>query len=152
MYVDRLYVNWKAGRKGKKIEDSLSPLCRVSTKAEGPICHRVSECSKLVQTQYKRKCDRVTTAGHWCLAKLKVPASNQWYQHWAESTVKNEKATLLWDFNIYTDHVIEARRPDIVLVMETKKCVTTNIVAPGDMRVKTTCANSLESCEGFDAQ
>ena len=44
---------------------------------------------------------------------------------------------LYWDFNIYTDHVIEARRPDIVLVKkETKECVVIDIAVPGDVRVE----------------
>ena len=38
---------------------------------------------------------------------------------------------------MYTDHVIEARKPDIVLVVkETKECVTINIVVPEYVRVE----------------
>ena len=38
---------------------------------------------------------------------------------------------------MYTDHVIEARKPDIVLVVkETKECVTIDIVIPDDVRVE----------------
>ena len=38
---------------------------------------------------------------------------------------------------MYTDHVIEARKTDIVLVVkETKECVTIDIVIPDDVRVE----------------
>ena len=61
--------------------------------------------------------DRVATAVHWSLArKYGFPHCDQWYQHVAEPVLENANTKLLWDFNIYTDHVIEARRPDIVVV------------------------------------
>ena len=43
---------------------------------------------------------------------------------------------LLWDFNVQTDKVIEARRPDLILVnKETKECQVIDIAIPGDTRV-----------------
>ena len=36
----------------------------------------------------------------------------------------NEKVKLLWDFNIYTDKVISARRPDITVIDKLKNLVT----------------------------
>lgn len=48
----------------------------------------------------------------------------------------NGKAKLLWDFNVYTDHVIEMRRPDVgVGEKDTRECLIINIAGPGDMRV-----------------
>ena len=40
----------------------------------------------------------------------------KWYEHQPESVVENENCKILWDFNIQTDHVIEARRPDMIVV------------------------------------
>lgn len=124
-------------RRAKIEKDGSSPLCRMCKRSDETVSHIVSECSKLAQTEYKGRHDRVATAVHWCLAKkFGFPASNQWYQHRAEPTIENEKVKLFWDFNIYTDHVIEARRPDIVLVnKETKECVVIDIAVPGDVRV-----------------
>ena len=40
----------------------------------------------------------------------------KWYEHQPEGVVENEKCKILWDMTIQCDHVIEARRPDIVVV------------------------------------
>ena len=32
--------------------------------------------------------------------------------------VENATHTLLWDFNIQTDHLIPARRPDLIIIMK----------------------------------
>ena len=43
---------------------------------------------------------------------------------------------MLWDFNIQCDHIIEARRPDILIVeKEEKVCKIIDIAIPGDSRV-----------------
>ena len=91
--------------------------------ADETISHIVSECSKLAQSEYKGRHDRLATAVHWCLAKkFGFAVSGQWYQHRAEESIENDKVKLCWDLNIYTDHVIVATRPDIVVVnKETNK-------------------------------
>ena len=38
-----------------------------------------------------------------------------------ESVRENEKRKLLWDFEIETDHLISARRPDRVMIIKKKK-------------------------------
>ena len=49
---------------------------------------------------------------------------------------ENDKVKLFCDFNVFTDRVIEARRPDImVLNKETKECLIVDIAVPGDTRV-----------------
>ena len=43
----------------------------------------------------------------------------------------------MWDFNIRTDRVIEARRPDIVLIdKKNKETMIIDVAVPGDFRVK----------------
>ena len=40
----------------------------------------------------------------------------------------------MWDFSIQTDHVIEARRPDLVVVDKKDRiCKITDFVVPGDL-------------------
>ena len=36
--------------------------------------------------------------------------------HKPESVLENETHKILWDFEIKTDHLIPARRPDLVLI------------------------------------
>jgi len=38
------------------------------------------------------------------------------WQHHLEPVVESEHYKLLYDFNIFTDHLIQARRPDLVYV------------------------------------
>ena len=50
---------------------------------------------------------------------------------------ENDKVRILWNFNIHTDRVTEARRPDIVVVDKLNSETTiVDIAVPGDFRVK----------------
>ena len=43
----------------------------------------------------------------------------------------------MWDFSIQTDHVIEARRPDLVVAdKKERSCKIIDFVVPGDSRVE----------------
>ena len=54
-----------------------------------------------------------------------------------ESVLENENYKLLWDFSIRTDHNIEARRPDLVLVDKSeKRCQIIDVAIPEDSGVK----------------
>ena len=41
--------------------------------------------------------------------------------HYPEFFLENEMHKLLWDFEIQTDHLISARRPDLIRVKKNKK-------------------------------
>ena len=77
----------------------------------------VSCCSKLAQKEYKGRHDNLSKIVHWKLArKYNFEAGDKWYEHEAESVLENEDYKILRDFSIQTDHVIESRRPDLVVV------------------------------------
>ena len=42
----------------------------------------------------------------------------------------------MWDFIIQTDHVIEARRPDLVVVDKDRSCKIIDFAVPGDSRIE----------------
>ena len=46
---------------------------------------------------------------------------NKWYVHKPESVLEKETLKILCDFEIQTDHLISARRPDLVIVKKKKK-------------------------------
>ena len=51
--------------------------------------------------------------------------------------LENDSHKLLWDFNIQTDHLIPARRPDLIIINRKKR--TSKIVdsaVPADHRIK----------------
>ena len=52
-----------------------------------------------------------------------------------ESVLENEDYKILRDFSIQTDHVIEARRPDLVVVdKKERSCKIIDFAVPGDSR------------------
>ena len=76
---------------------------------------------------------------HWKLArKCNFEAGDKWYEHEPESVLENEGYKILWDFSIQTDHVIEARRPDLVVgdKKERISCKIIDVAVPGDSRIE----------------
>ena len=56
---------------------------------------------------------------HWEVCrKYGLDTKDRWYEHEPQAVCENENYKILWDFSIQTDHVIEARRPDMVVVDE----------------------------------
>ena len=45
----------------------------------------------------------------------------KWFNHKPSIVVENDRVKILWDFNIQTDHVIQHRRPDIVVLYKNKR-------------------------------
>ncbi len=114
-----------------------NPLCRMCGKKGESVQHIISECEKLAQKEYKRRHDNVAKKIHWELCKKNaLEHKERWYEHNPEGAVENESVKLLWDINIQCDNVIEARRPDIVIVdKKEKSCVIVDIAVPADGRV-----------------
>ena len=97
-------------------------LCRMCRKVDESIDHIVSGCSKLAPKEYKRRHDNLGKIVHWKLArKCNFEAGDKWYEHEPASVLENEDYKILWDFSIQTDHVIEAWRPDLVVVDKKKR-------------------------------
>ena len=70
--------------------------------------------------------------------------------HNPASVLENDTHKLLWDFNIQIDHLISARRPDLIIIKQKKKkkreriCKIVNFAVPADHRIK------LKECEKKD--
>ena len=60
--------------------------------------------------------------------------------------LENVTHKLLWDFNTQTDHLIPARRPDLIIINKKKKrtCKIVHFAVPADHRIK------LKECEKRD--
>ena len=88
-------------------------LCK---KVDESIGHDDSGCSKLAQ-EFKRRDVNLGKTGHWKSArKCNFEAGDKWYKHESESVLQNEDYNIWQNFSIQTDHVTEARRPDLVVV------------------------------------
>ena len=82
------------------------------------INHIISEFSKLAQTWH----DWVAQVIHWGMCKkFKFDHTNKWYMYNPASVLENDTHKLLWDFDIHTDHLISARRPDLIIINKKEK-------------------------------
>ena len=96
-------------------------ICRDRDETINPI---ISECSKLAQKENKTRDDWVGKAIHWEMCKkFKFDHTNKWYMHYPASILKKDTYKLLWDFDIQTDHLISARRPDLMITNKKKEFV-----------------------------
>ena len=67
--------------------------------------------------------------------------------HNPASVLENDTHKLLWDFDIQTDQLISARRPDLIIINNKKKkkiCKIFDFAVPADHRIK------LKECEKKD--
>ena len=65
--------------------------------------------------------------------------------HNAAAVLENDTHKLLWDFDIQKDHLISARRLDLVISTKKKRtCKIVNLAVPADHRIK------LKECEKKD--
>ena len=107
------------------------------------INHIISECSKLAQKEYKARHDWVGKVIHWEMCKkFKFDHTNKWYMHNPAPVLENDMHKLLWDFDIQTDHLISARRPDLIIINNKKRKPAK--LSTADHRIK------LKECEKRD--
>ena len=120
--------------------------CRLCGDRDETINHIISECSKLAQREYKARHDWVGKVIHWEMCKkFKFDLTNKWYMHNPAPVLENATHKLLWDFNIQTDHLIPARRPDLIINNKKRRtCKIVDFVVPADHRIK------LKECEKKD--
>ena len=65
-----------------------------------------------------------------------MEVSTNWYEHVLEKVVETADVKILWDFNIQTDHVVEHRRPDVVVLdKKANSCHRVDTTVPADSRV-----------------
>ena len=74
--------------------------------------------------------------------KFKFDHTNKWYMNKSAPVLQNDTHKLLCDFNIQTDHLIPARRPDLIVINKKKKkkkkkriCKIVDFVVPADHRI-----------------
>ena len=77
-------------------------------------------------------------------------AGDKWYEHEPESVLENEDYKILWDFGIQTDHVIEAWRPDLVVVDKKEiSCKIIDFAVPRDGRIEENEKDKIEKYQDF---
>ena len=122
--------------------------CRLCGDRDETINHIISECSKLAQKEYKARHDWVDKGIYWEMGKKsKFDHANKWYMHSPAPVLENDTHKLQWDFNIQTDHLISARRPDLTIINKKKKKKICKIV---DFAVLANRWIKLKECEKRD--
>ena len=90
--------------------------CRLCGDRDETINHIINECSKLAQKEYKTRHDWLGKVIHWEMwKKFEFDHTNKWYMHNPAPVIENDTHKLLWDFDIHTDHLISARRLDLII-------------------------------------
>ena len=120
--------------------------CRLCCDRDETINQIIRECSKLAQKEYKAWHDWVGKVIQWEMCKkFKVDHANKWYVHNPALVLENDTHKFRWDFDIHTDHLISARRPDLIIINKIKKiCKIVDFAVPADHRIK------LKECEMRD--
>ena len=112
-------------------------LCRACRKVDESTYHIVSGCSKFAQKECKRRHDNLGKIVHWKLARKRNFEARD-----------NEDHKILWDLNIQTKHVTEARSPDLVAVdKKERSCKISDFAVPGDSIIEKKEKDKMEKCQ-----
>ena len=60
--------------------------------------------------------------------------------------LENDTHKLLWDFDIQTDHLISARRPDLIIINKKKISKVIDFAVPADHRIKLKEREKRDKC------
>ena len=116
----------------------VSEKYRMCGEKDESITHLIAQCKELAQKEYKQRHDNIARIAHLELCqKFGLVGEVKWYNHKPAGAVENDRVKILWDFNIQTDHVIQHRRPDIVVLYKNeRKCHLIHIAVAGDKRIE----------------
>jgi len=95
---------------------------------------------------HKQRHDSIARIIHWILSKrFKLDVCGNYWNHEPQSVSENSQVKLLWYFNIYTDRVLSAWQPNIVLVDKHNNTVETiDISVPADSNVSSKETEKIE--------
>lgn len=48
--------------------------------------------------------------------EIQTRKSHQWYEHYPEGAAETDEVKIFWEVNIQCDHLVEAKRPDMILI------------------------------------
>ena len=132
--------------KAKIDKTQQNSKCRLCGDRDQTINHIIRKCSKLAQKEYKTRHDWVGKAIHYEICKrFKFDHTNKWYVYNPASVLENNAHKLLCHFDMQTDLLISARRPDLIIINKKKRtCKTVDFTVPADHRIK------LKECEKKD--
>ena len=73
--------------------------------------------------------------------------------HNPAAVLENDIHEFLWDFDIQTNHLISARRPDFIIIKKKKRtCNIVNFAVPADHRIKLKESEKKDKYLGLDRE
>ena len=114
--------------------------CRLCGEYVETVGHLVSACSKLAQSEYKRRHDKMGLRVYWELCgKYGLKRSEKWWEEVPDAVRlrEDEKIEIWWDRKVHTpDKTIQHNRPDVVIVdRDNKQWVFVDFAVPFDANV-----------------
>ena len=121
--------------------------CRLRGKVDETVRHIVYKCPMLAQREYKKR-------HHWRMRKIhqevcrkiEFDISQKGYKHEPKKVVEHDSWKILWDvIVIQTDHVIETRRSNMVIIDKTKsECKIIDFACPFYSRIENREKDKME--------
>ena len=120
--ITQTNATWTNQIKARIDKTQQNGKCRLRGDRDGAINHIISECCKLAQNEHKNRHNWLGKVIHWELCKkFKFYHTNKCYMHNPASVLEIDTHKLLWNFDMKTDHLISARRPDLIIINQKKE-------------------------------
>jgi len=115
----------------------VSPSCRLCNSANEIIFHLLSTCPYLAGTQYVHRHNSVALSLHRGICShYGFQTCEKPWMYAPQPVIESKDIKILWDFEVKTDHVISARRPDIIVLDYQKKCgLLINVSIPANINI-----------------
>ncbi|XP_051924320.1 uncharacterized protein LOC127602290 [Hippocampus zosterae] len=126
------------------------PRCRLYKEAPETIQHITAGCKMLAGKAYMERHNQVAGIVYRNICAeygLETPRS-KWET--PPKVVENDRAKILWDFQIQTDKMVMANQPDIVIIDKGKrKAVVVDVAVPSDGNIRKKEHEKLEKYQGL---
>lgn len=126
------------------------PRCRLCKEAPETVQHITAGCKMLAGKAYMERHNQVAGIVYRNICAeygLETPGS-RWET--PPKVVENDRAKILWDFQIQTDRMVMANQPDIVVVdKKQSRAVVVDIAIPSDGNIRKKEHEKLEKYQGL---
>ena len=128
--------DWRIGNKRTSEDNPNYSIIKIDLNSEKSPGDLLS-----LKKQYKARHNEVGKGIHWELYK------KQKLSILLETVLENETPKVLWDFEIQSDHLISARRPDLVIVHKKSNLPNSGLCSSGEKQRKRQQRQVLEACQ-----
>ena len=101
------------------MNQEIDNMCRMCGEYAETVGHLVSACSKLAQSEYKRRHDTMGKRVYWeVCGNLGLRRSEKWYEEVPDQVRKSDDGNIevWWDKKVITPTKFDANRPDMVII------------------------------------